>query len=101
MVIDQGFIDFVKEYGFNGAIIAWLAWFIVIPLKERHMKFLDSVEQTNKGMIGTIEKQADILQGMTVTQNRMADTQTKMNQEIEKMSQIIESLAGVQIKNNS
>lgn len=90
-------IDWAKvlEYGFGGAALLWIGIFVVIPLRDRHAKFLDSVERTNESLSATIQKQALILEGLLNTQNQMAKNQEKLGEEMEKLSEIVEKLAAV------
>lgn len=92
-VIDWGK---VLEYGIGVAALLWIGVYVVVPLRDRHVKFLDSVEKTNDQLAGTIEKQADILAGMQNGLDRMAGHQQEMAREVEKMSQIVEKLATIQ-----
>ena len=86
----------VLEYGLGAAALLWIGIYVVVPLRDRHTKFLDSVEKTNEQLAGTIEKQADILSGMQTGLTNMAENQKQMAKEVEKMSQIVEKLATIQ-----
>ena len=74
------------EYGLGVASLGWVGIYVIIPLRDRHTKFLDSVERTNEQLAGTISKQADLLQGMQ-------DGLEKMNDKIDKMEQVVEKLS--------
>lgn len=76
------------EYGFGALALFWSGVYVVIPLRDRHIKFLDSTEETNKSLSKTIEKQADILQGMQAGLD-------KMNEKIDKMEEIVDKLTVV------
>lgn len=86
----------VLEYGIGVAALFWIGIYVVIPLRNRHEKFLDSVEKTNSQLAGTIEKQADILAGMQSGLDRMADNQQQMASEVKKMAEIVEKLTSIQ-----
>jgi len=68
--------------------LAAIFWYVVLPLKDRHIKFLDTTEETNKSLAKTIEKQADILEGMQTGL-------TKMNDKIDKMEEVVDKLSVV------
>ena len=68
-------LKFAEQYGLASAGLALVFWYIVLPLKERHVKFLDKVEETNDRLAGTIDKQADILQGLQAGLNQLASNQ--------------------------
>ena len=85
----------ILEYGFGAAALTWIGWFVVIPLRDRHVKFLDSVEKTNESLSNTVQKQATILEGLLSTQNQMAKNQEKLGLEMEKLSEIVEKLANI------
>jgi len=86
----------VLEYGIGAASLLWIGVYVVVPLRDRHTKFLDSVEETNDKLAGTIEKQADILAGMQSGLDRMADNQKQMANEVQKMAEIVEKLTNIQ-----
>jgi len=86
----------VLEYGIGAAALLWIGVYVVVPLRDRHTKFLDSVEKTNSQLAGTIEKQADILAGMQSGLDRMADNQQQMAAEVKKMAEIVEKLTNIQ-----
>ena len=81
-------LKFVEQYGLASAGLVAVFWYVVLPLKDRHIKFLDSTEETNKSLAKTIEKQAEILDGVQTGLNRM-------NSKIEKMEEFVEKLAAV------
>ena len=81
-------LKFVEQYGLASAGLVAVFWYVVLPLKDRHIKFLDSTEETNKSLAKTIEKQAEILEGVQTGLNRM-------NSKIEKMEEFVEKLAAV------
>ena len=85
----------ILEYGFGAAALAWIGWYVIIPLRDRHVKFLDSVEKTNESLSETVQKQATILEGLLSTQNQMAKNQEKLGIEMEKLSEIVEKLANI------
>lgn len=81
-------LKFVEQYGLASAGLVAVFWYVVLPLKDRHIKFLDSTEETNKSLAKTIEKQAEILEGVQNGLNRM-------NSKIDKMEEVVEKLAAV------
>lgn len=81
-------LKFAEQYGLAGAGLVAVFWYVVLPLKERHMKFLDSTEETNKSLARTVEKQAEILEGMQTGLE-------KMNNKIDKMEEVVEKLTTV------
>lgn len=81
-------LKFAEQYGIASAGLAFVFWYVILPLKDRHVKFLDTTEETNKSLAKTVEKQADILQGMQVGLE-------KMNTKIDKMEEVVEKLTTV------
>ena len=79
-------LKFAEQYGIASAGLALVFWYIILPLKDRHMRFLDSTEETNKSLARTVEKQAEILEGMQAGL-------TKMNEKIDGMEQVVEKLS--------
>ena len=53
--------------------------------KDRHVKFLDSTEETNKSLAKTVEKQAEILEGMQTGLERMNSKIDKMEESVERL----------------
>ena len=51
----------IAEYGFGALALVWIGIYVVVPLRDRHTKFLDKVEETNDRLTNAIDKQADIL----------------------------------------
>jgi len=43
-------LKFAEQYGLASAGLAFVFWYVVLPLKDRHVKFLDSTEETNKSL---------------------------------------------------
>ena len=64
-------LKFAEQYGPASAGLAAVFWYVILPLKERHIKFLDSTEETNKSLARTVEKQAEILEGVQTGLDRM------------------------------
>ena len=81
-------LKFVEQYGLASAGLVAVFWYVILPLKDRHIKFLDTTEETNKSLARTIEKQSDILEGMQTGL-------TKMNDKIDKMEEVVEKLSVV------
>ena len=81
-------LKFAEQYGLASAGLAFVFWYVILPLKDRHVKFLDSTEETNKSLAKTVEKQAEILEGM---QTGLA----KMNDKIDRMEEVVEKLSVV------
>ena len=97
-MLEAATIDWGKvlEYGLGAAALLWIGVYVVVPLRDRHTKFLDSVEQTNNKLAGIIEKQADILAEMQSAVTQLARNQQEMARDVEKMGQIIEKLTTIQ-----
>lgn len=97
-MVEAATIDWGKvlEYGLGAAALLWIGVYVVVPLRDRHLKFLESVEKTNDKLTGTIEKQADILAGMQAGVTQLAENQREMARDVEKMGQIIEKLTTIQ-----
>lgn len=76
----------VLEYGIGAASLLWIGVYVVVPLRDRHTRFLDSTEETNKSLAKTVEKQADILVGLQTGLD-------KMNSKIDKMEEVVEKLS--------
>lgn len=89
-------LKFAEQYGLASAGLAVVFYYVILPLKNRHEKFLDSVEQTNGKLAGTIEKQADILNGLQTGLNTLAQNQKDMGQEVKNLAQIVEKLTTIQ-----
>jgi len=89
-------LKFAEQYGLASAGLALVFWYIVLPLKERHVKFLDKVEETNDRLAGTIDKQADILQGLQAGLNQLASNQKETSDEIKKLADIVEKMSANQ-----
>ena len=89
-------LKFAEQYGLASAGLALVFWYIVLPLKERHVKFLDKVEETNDRLAGTIDKQADILQGLQAGLNKLASNQKETSDEIKKLADIVEKMSANQ-----
>ena len=89
-------LKFAGQYGLASAGLALVFWYIVLPLKERHVKFLDKVEETNDRLAGTIDKQADILQGLQAGLNQLASNQKETSDEIKKLADIVEKMSANQ-----
>lgn len=89
-------LKFAEQYGLPSAGLGLVFWYVILPLKDRHIKFLDSTEETNKTLAKTVEKQADILDGMQTGLNRIVDRQDQMNQKIDKMEEIVDKLSSAQ-----
>ena len=89
-------LKFAEQYGLASAGLALVFWYIVLPLKERHVKFLDKVEETNDRLAGTIDKQADILQGLQAGLNQLASNQQETSDEIKKLADIVEKMSANQ-----
>ena len=81
-------LKFAEQYGIASAGLAAIFWYVVLPLKDRHIKFLDTTEETNKSLARTVEKQAEILEGMQTGL-------TKINDKIDKMEEVVEKLSVV------
>ena len=81
-------LKFAEQYGIASAGLALVFWYVILPLKDRHVKFLDTTEETNKSLAKTVEKQAEILQGMQTGLD-------KMNNKIDKMEEVVEKLTTV------
>lgn len=89
-------LNFAKEFGLPSAALGLFFWYVVIPLKDRHIKFMDKVEGTNDQLAGTIDKQADILNGLQHGLNQLASNQKETSQEVKKLAEIVEKLSTVQ-----
>lgn len=87
---------FAEQYGLSAAGLAVVFWYVIIPLKNRHEKFLDSVENTNGKLAGTIEQQVQILHSLQHGLTTLADNQKEMSSEVKKMAEIVERLSTVQ-----
>ena len=85
-------LKFVEQYGLASAGLVAVFWYVVLPLKDRHIKFLDSTEETNKSLAKTIEKQAEILDGVQTGLNRMNSKIDKMEEVVEKLSVVTQHL---------
>lgn len=89
-------LNFAKEFGLPSAALGLFFWYVIIPLKDRHVKFLDSVEETNDKLAGTIEKQADILHGLQTGLNQLSSNQKETSEEVKKLADIVEKLTSIQ-----
>lgn len=69
------FMTFAKEIGIPAAGLVAMFVYVVLPLKDRHLKFLDKIELT-------IDK-------ITETQDKIVDSQNLIVEEIEKISGVI------------
>lgn len=76
----------IAEYGFGALALVWIGIYVVVPLRDRHTKFLDKVEETNDRLTNAIDKQADILLNL----------QTGMNQLSTNHKEIIDKLTTIQ-----
>lgn len=85
-------LKFAEQYGIATAGLAVVFWYVILPLKDRHVKFLDSTEETNKSLAKTVEKQAEILEGMQTGLNRINDKIDKMETIIEKLTTVTQHL---------
>lgn len=65
----------LKDVGIPAAGLVAMFIYVVLPLKDRHLKFLDKIELT-------IDK-------ITLTQDKIVDSQNLIVQEIEKISGVI------------
>ena len=85
-------LKFAEQYGIASAGLALVFWYIILPLKDRHMRFLDTTEETNKSLARAVEKQAEILEGMQTGLNRMNDKIDRMEEVIEKLTTVTQHL---------
>ena len=85
-------VKFAEQYGLAAAGLAAVFWYVIIPLKDRHIKFLDTTEETNKSLAKTVEKQAEILEGMQTGLTRMNDKIDKMEEVVEKLTTVTQHL---------
>jgi methyl-accepting chemotaxis protein len=85
-------LKFAEQYGISSAGLAAIFWYVVLPLKDRHIKFLDTTEETNKSLAKTIEKQAEILEGVQTGLDRMNSKIDKMEEVVEKLSVVTQHL---------
>jgi hypothetical protein len=85
-------LKFAEQYGIASAGLAAIFWYVVLPLKDRHIKFLDSTEETNKSLAKTVEKQAEILEGLHSGLDRMNSKIDKMEEVVEKLSIVTQHL---------
>ena len=85
-------LKFAEQYGIASAGLALVFWYIILPLKDRHMRFLDSTEETNKSLARTVEKQAEILEGMQTGLSKMNDKIDRMEDVIEKLTTVTQHL---------
>ena len=85
-------LKFAEQYGLASAGLACVVWDVVLPLKDRHVKFLASPEETNKSLAKTVEKQAEILEGMQTGLERMNSKIDKMEEVVEKLSIVTQHL---------
>lgn len=85
-------LKFAEQYGIASAGLALVFWYIILPLKDRHMRFLDSTEETNKSLARTVEKQAEILEGMQTGLSKMNDKIDRMEEVIEKLTTVTQHL---------
>lgn len=86
-------IPFIQQVGLPTAGVAWLAWYILIPVKDGHIKFLNETAETQKKLSSTIDKQNDIMVSVLSNQEKIVNTQEKMAEELEKVSNIVERLS--------
>lgn len=68
-------VSIVKDVGIPAAGLLAMFIYVVLPLKDRHLKFLDKIELT-------IDK-------ITQTQDKIVDSQNLIVSEIEKLSGVI------------
>jgi hypothetical protein len=96
--MQPGALDWAKvlEYGLGVAALLWIGVYVVMPLRDRHMKFLDSVEETNDKLAGTIDKQADILHGLQNGLTQLANNQKETSEEVKKLADIVEKMSSIQ-----
>lgn len=69
------FVSIAKDVGIPAAGLIAMFIYVVLPLKDRHLRFLDKIELT-------IDK-------ITETQDKIVDSQNLIVQEIEKISGVI------------
>ena len=71
------FMSIAKEFGIPAVGLAAMFFYVVLPLRDRHLKFLDKIELT-------IDK-------ITETQDKIVDSQNIIVGEIERISGVIAS----------
>lgn len=69
------FMSIAKEFGIPAVGLAAMFFYVVLPLRDRHLKFLDKIELT-------IDK-------ITETQDKIVDSQSLIVNEIERISGVI------------
>lgn len=67
------------------ALLYWIAVYLLNPLIDRQMKFMDSIEATNK-------QQADSIKEMTKTQDVISQTLTSVKETEQNQERILEKL---------
>lgn len=85
-------IKFAEQYGLASAGLGLVFWYVILPLKDRHIKFLDTTEETNKSLAKTVEKQAEILEGMQTGLNKMNDKIDRMEEVVDKLTTVTQHL---------
>jgi predicted PurR-regulated permease PerM len=85
-------LAFTKEFGIPGAALVWIAWYIIMPIKDGHLNFLKKTSETQEKLTETIEKQAEIMSAVLSNQNKIVAAQEKMAEDIEKVTTIVEKI---------
>lgn len=67
-------IQLIRDIGLPAAGLIACFFYLIIPLKDRHLKFLDKLEET-------IDK-------ITETQSKIVESQSLISREVERLSRI-------------
>ncbi len=85
----RSYVDAVKEVGVPAsicfALLAWIAFYVLNPLIDRQLKFMDAIEATNK-------QQAESIKEISKTQDVISATLTSVKETEKNQELILEEL---------
>lgn len=75
-------MKFIEKFGFNAFLVLMIGYYVIIPLKDGHLKFLDS-------LAASAEKSADGVQKLS---NEVGEARSSLDGIDRKLSRALEAI---------